>query len=92
MGYKYTPVRALSSEAVNRFEDESCDVVFIDMEHTYEAVKNDIKMWYKKIKPGGYIAGHDYVSGWPGVVKAVDESFGKENIIKMDDCWIYQKV
>ena len=91
MGYKYTPIRALSNEAVNKFENESCDVVFIDMEHTYEAVKNDINIWLKKVKSGGYMAGHDYVDGWPGVVKAVNEAFGEENIIRIDDCWIYHK-
>lgn len=90
-GYQYTPIRSLSQDAVNHFEDESCDVVFIDMEHTYEAVKNDINIWINKVKNGGYLAGHDYVQGWPGVVAAVNESFGEENIIKKDDCWIFKK-
>lgn len=41
---KFTPIRKLSHEAVKEFEDESCDVIYIDMEHTYDAVCKDIDM------------------------------------------------
>ena len=34
--------------------------MFIDGAHTYDAVCEDIKTWKKKVKKGGYIAGHDY--------------------------------
>lgn len=83
-------IKLLSDIAVKKFEDNSCDIVFIDMTHTYEQVKNDIQSWLPKVKNGGYIAGHDYQNDWPGVIKAVDEIFEK-NIITMDTCWIYQK-
>jgi len=89
-GYDYTPIKAKSNDASKLFDIQSCDVVFIDMEHTYEAVKNDIEIWLPKIKIGGYLAGHDYSNDWPGVIKAVNEIFGRENIIQMGDCWIYE--
>lgn len=41
------------------FEDQSVDLVFIDADHRYESVKRDITNWLPKIKPGGYISGHD---------------------------------
>lgn len=88
----FIPVKMQSDQAVLEFEDESCDVVFIDMEHTYEAVKNDIQMWLPKVKKGGYLAGHDYQSYWPGVIKAVNENFAKDDIICMDTCWIFHKL
>lgn len=89
---KFTPIRKKSSEAVNDFDDNSCDVVYIDMEHTYESTKNDIEMWLKKVKYGGYLAGHDYCSSWRGVIKAVDELLGKNNISIMNtNSWIYRK-
>jgi len=84
-------IRQPSIEAVNTFEDGSCDVVFIDMDHSYEAVKQDIETWLPKVKIGGYIAGHDYTSDWQGVVKAVNEKFPQDKILKMDTCWIVQK-
>lgn len=87
----FKPIRKPSIEAVTHFENTSCDVVFIDMDHSYESVKQDIEIWYPKVKSGGYIAGHDYTSDWLGVIKAVNERFPKQDIIKMDTCWIYRK-
>jgi hypothetical protein len=53
------------------------DWVYIDGDHTYEAVKNDLQTFYDRIKPGGgVIAGDDYgLVGWweDGVTRAVDE-------------------
>jgi predicted O-methyltransferase YrrM len=69
-------VRAIKQDSVTgarRFEDASLDMVFLDGQHEYEAVKADIEAWLPKIKPGGLLAGDDYQSSWPGVIKAVDE-------------------
>jgi hypothetical protein len=53
---------------------ELVDIVYIDALHTYDAVKVDTLMWYSKVKPGGYLCGHDYdISTFPGVVQAVNE-------------------
>ncbi len=65
-----------SSEGAKLFEDGSVDVVFIDGCHTYKCVKNDINVWYPKLKKGGYLIGDDY--NRDDVKKAVDEVFGKE--------------
>jgi hypothetical protein len=89
---KFTPIRKLSHEAVLEFEDESCDVIYIDMEHTYEAVCKDIDMWLPKVKVGGYLAGHDYNPGsWPGVVQAVNEKLGDKFYILENSTWAYKK-
>jgi predicted O-methyltransferase YrrM len=56
--------------------DGSMDFVFIDADHSYEAVKLDIAKWAPKVKPGGWLGGHDYhPRKFPGVVKAVSEAF-----------------
>jgi hypothetical protein len=47
------------------------DIVYIDAEHTYEAVKKDIALW--KPLAVHLLAGHDYKS-FPGVAKAVNET------------------
>lgn len=89
---KFTPIRKLSHEAVLDFEDESCDVVYIDMEHTYDAVSKDIDMWLPKVKVGGYLAGHDYNPGsWPGVVQAVNEKLHDKFRILDNSTWVHQK-
>lgn len=52
--------RLPSVEAAKLFTDGSLDVVFIDAAHVYEEVKRDIFSWVKKVRPGGYLSGHDY--------------------------------
>jgi hypothetical protein len=68
--------RASSSEACALFDEDYFDWIYIDGNHLYEFVKQDITMYYPKLKRGGYITGDDYVDGgwWQGgVKKAVDE-------------------
>ncbi len=48
-------------DAVKDFEDNSLDFVYIDANHEYDYVKQDITEWTKKVKPGGIVAGHDYI-------------------------------
>lgn len=85
----YQSIRGLSKDVVDSFQDESLDVVFIDLTHTYEEVKQDIILWLPKVKKGGILSGHDYEIGWAGVMKAVDEMVPGRTI--MENCWIYQK-
>lgn len=54
-------LRMDGSEASKLFADESLDFVYIDANHTYEAVKEDLNNWYRKVKSGGLIMGHDYL-------------------------------
>ena len=86
---KYKAIKATSKAVSKKFANESLDVVFIDLTHTYEAVKEDIRLWLPKVKKGGYIAGDDYHEHWKGVIQAVDELLPRAWFI--DDCWIYQK-
>lgn len=49
-----------SMEAAKDFADSSLDFVYIDANHEKQFVIDDITQWYRKIKPGGIVAGHDY--------------------------------
>ena len=68
-------IREKSWLVADQFEDGSCDLVYIDGDHTYEGVVKDLATWYPKVKKGGIICGDDI--GWAGVKKAVDEFFIK---------------
>ena len=78
-----TPMEMRSDEAVLAFEDESLDFVFLDASHRYEHILRDLALWYPKVKPGGVFAGHDYQPAWPGVVRAVNEFFGRDAITRI---------
>jgi hypothetical protein len=60
--------------------DESLDAIFIDADHSYEAVTKDLDFWWKKLRIGGWLLGDDYNSCHPGTTKAVDEFSIKKNI------------
>lgn len=49
-----------SSSILSTFPDNTFDMIYIDGDHTYEGVKKDLKMSYFKVKPGGWIMGHDF--------------------------------
>lgn len=85
------PVRLRSSEAVKMYRNRSLDFIFIDGSHEYEDVKEDLFIWYSKVKKGGTIAGHDYTT-YPGVKKAVDEFFNPGEIKIVKSYWIFKKI
>lgn len=58
--------RALSGDAVNQFQDNSLDCCYIDGNHSYEAVSQDLTDWWPKMKSGGLFCGHDYYNSKEG--------------------------
>lgn len=77
-----TILKKTSMEAVKNVPDEALDFVFIDADHRYEFVRDDIREWTKKVKPGGIVSGHDYFEGSSedgGVIQAVDEYVKEHN-------------
>lgn len=68
-----------SAEAAAQVPDQSVDLVFIDSDHRYEQVKAEIDRW--KSKARCIVALHDYSEGWPGVKRAVEESFKKFSVV-----------
>jgi hypothetical protein len=75
----------LSTDVVKQFEDNYFDWIYIDTEHSYKCTIAELESYAKKMKPGGIIAGHDYVMGsWVnlvryGVIEAVSEFCLKNN-------------
>ena len=68
--------RSSSSDAASSFEPHYFDWVYIDGNHLYEFVKQDLEDYWPAVKPGGLLTGDDYSDpGWweDGVRRAVDE-------------------
>ncbi len=59
-----TVLRAFSSEIGAQIPAETLDWVYLDANHFYEPVKNDLEIYFHKVKPGGFIVGDDY--DWGG--------------------------
>jgi len=71
-------MRMFSDAAFILFPDSFFDFVYIDANHKLEFIREDIKLWWPKVKSGGIFAGHDYLdgvitSGDYGVKTAVNE-------------------
>jgi hypothetical protein len=89
-----------SVEAAAGVPDVSLDFVYIDAgTHSYAECKRDIEAWYAKVKPGGFIGGHDFEipelhahDTFPGVQRAVKEFFGDlEARTFPDTSWLVRK-
>ena len=66
-------IKKSSMDAVKDFDDESLDFVYIDANHEFDFVMQDLIEWSKKVRKGGMVSGHDYYrTRGMGVVPAVD--------------------
>ena len=82
-------IHALKEESVKAssiFKDEVCDFVYIDADHSYEAVKADIEAWLPKVKVGGVLAGDDRTA--EGVAQALDELLPEHEIDGVNWVWV----
>lgn len=76
-----------SAEACGLFEPNSIDFLYIDGNHQYQYIKDDIDNYLPKMKVHGIMAGHDY-NIFEGVNRAVSERFGKPTRIFRDSSWM----
>jgi hypothetical protein len=77
--------RLTSLRGAERLAERAVDFVYIDARHDYESVLEDLHAWFPKVRSGGILSGHDYVTGrFPqgefGVRRAVDEFFDDRRI------------
>lgn len=59
--YNCKIVRKFSEEAHLDFPNESLDFVYIDGNHEFLHVAQDLTFWSPKVKKGGIVAGDDYI-------------------------------
>ncbi len=91
--------RRLSSDAAPLLKDNEYDFIYIDGDHSYNGVKEDINNYLPKLKLDGILAGHDYypnkyftdkrfISIFPDVPKCVDELIGEPDKVYTDTSWL----
>jgi predicted O-methyltransferase YrrM len=64
-------IPTLSRLAYHQLRYQSLDFVYIDGDHSYDAVKKDLQIYYYRVKHGGMVAGHDF--NHQDVARAVTE-------------------
>jgi len=79
-------IKESSAVASERFEDSSLDFVYIDGDHKYASVQEDILKWLPKIKKDGVIGGHDF--DYEDVVGAVRANLGPPVQVFQDTSWV----
>lgn len=71
--------RGLSVDVLPTFADDYFDWIYIDTDHSYDTTYRELVLGAAKVKPGGFIAGHDFCTGniiapWPyGVTEACNQ-------------------
>lgn len=92
-------LKGYSNEMHNYIPDNSLDWIYIDARHDYLGCKEDINLYWPKLKTNGIMSGHDYlesyeVSGqdWsicydgsihPGAVKGAVDEFAIKNNLQV---------
>jgi len=82
---------ARPSHEARFYVKEPLDFVYIDANHDYDYVRQDIETWVLALKEGGLLCGHDFSADHPGVIKAVIEfavSSGLQLMTRANDWWI----
>lgn len=88
-GFDIRLIRAWSEEAVGEIDDGSCDLIFIDGNHSFKNVIEDIRLYKPKLKAGGILCGHDYHPRFPGVIKGVKACFiDKYDVVDNSSIWV----
>lgn len=74
--------RMFPEQALKGFFDQSLDLIYVDWDHSYENVTNDLALCFKAIKLGGFIMldGYDLRRDeGNGVIRAVNEFLGQNS-------------
>lgn len=84
-GRRSSTWRMTSLDAAERIPGHCLDFAYIDARHDYDSVLEDLEAWFDKVRPGGILAGHDYVDGKGecgvfGVKSAVDTFFAARGL------------
>ena len=97
-------IQERSERTARLFDDGSLDWIYLDANHEYSHVLQDLAAWVPKVKAGGVVAGHDFldnvvtIRGVPtvfGVKRTVNEFFVGQDVFTTEDpfpTWYLTKV
>jgi len=86
---RITIIKGRSLDVIDQIDNASLDFVFHDSDHSYPFVKNEIKAYANKLRPGGFHIGDDL--NWDPVRQSVAEAFDNTHTEIGKGCWYKQK-
>jgi hypothetical protein len=78
------PMMMESKDAAMIFRDQTCDFIFIDGDHSFEATLQDIERWKPKVKRGGILCGHDCEGAMSDFDPVMIEGNLKEDFVSLE--------
>lgn len=90
---KVSWIKDFSYNAIDKVSN-GLDFVYIDGNHTYKYVKQDIELYYTKLKTGGVIGGDNFEATYSDVPRAVLEFVDNEDLClygEGKDWWVVKK-
>jgi len=79
--YPYTLMKTTFNEALNHFDDEFFDFIFIDgIAHEGQENGRTFWEWFPKLRTGGVFAGRAYDSDYPECIETLDNFVCKNNL------------
>lgn len=90
---RYKICQGESVDIAQTIDDNSLSLVYIDGDHSYHGVTADLNAWYRKVQPGGIVAGHDLLNSGYGVKQALEDFLTQQGMfidyyIIPEDCKI----
>lgn len=70
------PIRGYSPQDIRSWR-KPVDIFFDDSLHHNPHFRRNLRFWFRHMKPGGIMSGHDYGSDWPDVKREVDILSGR---------------
>jgi len=86
--YNITFMRMKSMDAVIQIPNESLDFVYIDGNHCFDFIMEDLIEWNRKVKHGGIISGHDLCGYRSQQVVAAVQTYTRAHHFDIDEVFV----
>lgn len=87
------PATSRSASEVLSNRHQMAELIHIDAGHSYVDIEEDIRIWWRVLRPGGILLGDDWSITWPGVLKAVREHGSRYHLdihVYRNKWWMYK--
>lgn len=96
LGTFIKPIRGYSLEVAQQLREsnsQNFDLIFIDADHSYQSVYDDIKAWIGHVAQHGILCGHDWCEQFPEVEQAARDALhpAAPKNIKTTTLWLIMK-